>query len=151
MPRLPTIRVIGSQAISTRPFSSSVNFLVGIVLPPDSLVAGRQLAAWRSPLRLIVKGVRGDLAQSSDRSPVEAAGQGGDSGAGRFIHKRHELVWKPGHGATDADAADIGATADAVDPAAFRYIALHHRTPTPEFHDALGRSVFGGKVALLVV
>src|ERR1700683_2375070 len=99
MPRLPTMRVMGSQAISTRPFLSSVNFLVGIALSPDLLVAGGEVASWRTPFRLVVEGVGGDLAQPSDRVAVEAAGQGGDSCAGRFIHERHELVGEARHGA----------------------------------------------------
>src|ERR1700722_3024079 len=151
MPRLPTIRVIGSQAISTKPSLSGENFFVAIVLPPDLFVTGRQLTAWCAPLRLIIERVGGDLAQPPDGPAVQAAGQGRDTGAGRFIHERHEFVGEARHGATDADAADIGAPANAVDPSAFRYIALHYRSPTPELHDALGRSVFGGEVALLVV
>src|ERR1700722_5309218 len=151
MPKLPTIRVMGSQAISTRPSLSSVKFLVAIVLPPNFLVAGRQLTARCAPLRLVIERVGGDLAQTPDGPAVQAAGQGRDTGTGRFIHERHEFVGEARHGATDADATDIGAPADAVDPSAFRHIALHHRSPTPQFHDALGRSVFGGEVALLVV
>src|SRR5271155_5331235 len=99
MPRLPTIRVIGSHAISTRPFSSSVNFLTAIVLPPDLLVAGGQVASWLAPLRFIVQRVRRDPTESSDRIAVQAAGQGRDPGPGRFVHERHELVGETGHGA----------------------------------------------------
>src|SRR4029077_1898307 len=50
-----------------------------------------------------------------------------------------------------ADAADVGPPADAVDPAALRHVALDDRTPAAELHDALGRAVLVGEVALLVV
>src|ERR1700735_5589402 len=110
MPRLPTMRVIGSHAISTRPFSSSVNFLTTIALPPDLLVAGGQVAAWFAPLRLVIERVRGDLPQASDRAAIDPAGHGGDAGPRRLVHERHELVGETRHRAANADTAHIGAT-----------------------------------------
>src|SRR5277367_4122809 len=98
MPRLPTIRVIGSHAISTRPFSSSVNFLTAIALPPDLLVAGGQVAAWCAPLRFVVQRVCGYFAESPHGIAVQAAGHGRDAGPGGFVHERHELVREAGHG-----------------------------------------------------
>src|ERR1700722_11169981 len=151
MPKLPTIRVMGSQAISTRPSLSSVKFLVAIVLPPNFLVAGRQLTARCAPLRLVIERVGGDLAQTPDGPAVQAAGQGGHSRPRRFIHEGHELVREARHGAADADAAHVGAAADPVDPAPLGHIALDHGAPAAELHDALGRAVFGGEVTLLVV
>src|ERR1700678_1665177 len=151
MPKLPTIRVIGSHAISTRPFSSSVNFLTTIALPPDLLVAGGQVAARGAPFRFVVQCVRRDPTEPPDRIAVQAAGQGRDAGPGRFVHERHKLVGEAGHGAPDADAAHVGAAPDAVDPPALGHIALHHRAPAAQLDDALGRPVLLGEVALLVV
>src|SRR5580698_8346186 len=111
MPRLPTIRVIGFQDISTR---SSPLVAVAMALPPDLLVAGGQFLARGAPLGLVVESVQGDLAQPPDGVAVEPAGHGRDPGPGRFVHEGHDLVGEPRHGAADADAADIGASAHSV-------------------------------------
>ena len=71
--------------------------------------------------------------------------------AGRLVHERHELVGEAGHGAADADAADVGAAADAGHPAALGDVAVDHRPPAADLHQALGRAVLVGEVALLVV
>src|SRR5262245_54519246 len=116
MPRLPTIRVIGSQAISTSPLAFLV-LVVAIGLPPLTLVAGRELRAGCAPLRFLVDGLGGDAPQPADRTAVHPARDGRHARAGRFVHERHELVGEPGHRAPDADATDVRAPADAVDPA----------------------------------
>src|SRR5919112_2419624 len=152
MPRLPTMRVIGSQAISTRPSPVPARSVVVIVPPlPVGTVAGGQLSAGLAPLRLLVHRLGGDVTQGADDRAVHAAGRGRHLAAGRLVHERHELVREPGHGAADADAAHIRAAADAVEPAPLGDIALDHRAPAPELHDALGRAVLGGEVALLVI
>ena len=69
----------------------------------------------------------------------------------RLIHERHELVGEAGHGAPDADPADVGAAADAAHPSALAHIALHDRSPAPQLHDAEARAVLVGELALLVV
>src|SRR6202521_414559 len=117
MPRLPTIRVMGSQAISTRPLASLVGVLVAIALPPVALVAGQELLARRTPLGFLVQRVRGDLPQPPDHPAIDAAGHGADSRAGWLVHEGHELVRETRHGAADADAADVRASTDPVDPA----------------------------------
>ena len=63
----------------------------------------------------------------------------------------HELVGKSGHGAADADAADVRAAADAAHPAALADVALHHRPPAAELHDARLRAEFVGEIALLII
>src|SRR5882757_5065662 len=185
MPRLPTIRVIGSQAISTRPSLSVLNepilscveVMARLLLPlrecqwwdqlgrvrravptggdwralPGLAVAGGQLAPLRAPLRFLVQALRGDVAQLADDPAVRAAGRAGDLAAGRGVHERHELVGEAGHGAADADAADVGAAADAVDPAALGHVALDHGSPAPQLDQAGGLPVLGGELALLVV
>src|SRR5437773_8009308 len=129
MPRLPTLRVTGSQFISTPPGESTAV----IVLPPASgagraggrrrpmspglLVSGQQLIALDPPLGLRVRGLRGEVAQGPDDRPVQGAGGGGDLRARRLVHERPELVREAGHRAGDADPADGRAAADAVDPA----------------------------------
>src|ERR1700760_1113316 len=67
------------------------------------------------------------------------------------IHKRHELVRKAGHCASDTDATYIWAAADSRHPSALSYIALHHRPPTSKLHNAQRRSVLFGKLRLLIV
>ena len=104
-----------------------------------------------APLGLLVDGLVGDPPQPPDHGAVDAAGRRGHPPAGRLVHERHELVGEARHRAADADAADVGAAADAVDPAPLGDVAVDHRAPAAELHDALGRAVLGGEVALLVV
>src|SRR6516164_11753105 len=132
MPRLPTIRVMGSQAISVSwPVSWPVfsPLVVVIARSPRLLVAGEKLAALGPPLGLLVRGAGGEAAEGADHGAVHAAGGGRYPRAGRLVHERHELVGEPRHRARDADAADVGAAADAVDPAALGHVALDDRSP----------------------
>src|SRR5271156_1403997 len=68
----------------------------------------------------------------------------------RLIHKRHDLVGKAGHGTSDTDAADIGTAANPAHPTTLSNVALNHRPPASQLHDAQRRSVFIGKLRLLV-
>src|SRR5262245_42759377 len=139
MPRLPTILVTGSHAISTR--SGFFAVVIESAPSPVGLVAGQQLVALGSPLRLLVHRFHGEAAQRPDDRAVHAAGRGGHLRPGWLVHERHELVREARHGAGDADAAHVGAPADAVDPAALGHVALDHRAPAAEFHQALGGAV----------
>ena len=118
---------------------------------PGARGAGGELRALGAPLRLLVERLRGDLAQPLDGRAVEPDRVGGELAAGRLVHERHELVGEARHRAADADAADVGAAADAVDPAALGHVALHDRPPAAELDDALRGAVLGGEVGLLVV
>src|SRR5690349_11427140 len=116
MPRLPTIRVIGSQAIST---SSVFTAVMAYLSSPGPGRAGGELLARPAPARLLVEGLGGDVAQPLDGPAVRADHLGGQLAAGRLVHERHELVREARHGAADADATDVRAAAHPVDPAAF--------------------------------
>src|SRR5215471_2139270 len=157
MPRLPTIRVIGSQDISTRPVSSAVvialpfRWYLGTPVSPVLLVAGQQLIALLAPLRLLVGGLGREAAERPDDRPVQGARGRRHLRARRLVHERHELVGEPRHRARDADPADVRAPADAVDPAALGHVALHDRPPAAQLDQALGRAVLGGELTLLVV
>src|SRR6478735_1919553 len=118
---------------------------------PGAGRSGFESGAAMPPLRLLVDGLTGDVAQAADDGTVHAGCGGRHLAARRLVHERHELVRKAGHGAADADAAHVRATADAVDPAAFGHVALHHWTPAAKLHNAFRRAVFVGEVALLVV
>src|SRR3954467_6732986 len=122
MPRLPTIRAIGSQAISTRLVVDRVPAGRGLVAvmagSPGPLRAGHELAGGPAPLRLLVDGPGGDRAEPAHRRAVHARRCGGGPAAGGFVHEGHELVREAGHRAADADAAHVGAAAHPVDPAA---------------------------------
>src|SRR6266540_2265991 len=120
-------------------------------LLPRGPVAGGQLGALLPPAGFLVLGLGGDLPQGADDAAVETAGGGRDLGAGGFVHERHELVGEAGHGAADADAADVGAAADTVDPAPLRDVAFDHRAPAAQLDQALGGAVLGGELSLLVV
>src|ERR1700677_1185168 len=130
MPRLPTIRVIGSQAIS-------VSSGVSVIVSPRLLVASEQFGALRAPLRFLVDGLRRDVAKGADDAAVHAAGRGRHACARWLGHERHELVGEPGHRAGDTDATHVRAAADSVDPAALGYVALDDRAPAAELDQAL--------------
>src|SRR3984885_14116529 len=149
MPRLPTILVIGSQAISVSSFLPPA--VVVIADSPRLLVAGEQFGALGAPLRLLVSRLGGEGPQGAEDRAVHAAGGGGPPRAGRLVHERHELVGEARHRARDADPAHVGATADAVDPAALGHVALDHGSPAAQLDQALGRVVGAGELALLVV
>src|SRR6476469_6214712 len=132
MPRLPTIRVIGSHDMSTRVLGS---FLVcwgpGTVVViefaflcvaqlPGALRSCGQFLARMPPLRLFVHGLSGDLAQIANHRSVQPRRGRRDLAARRLVHERHELVREARHRAPDAYAADVRAAPDTVDPASLR-------------------------------
>src|SRR5262245_7199320 len=109
--------------------------------PLASLVTGGERAALLSPGGLLVERGASEIAQRTHRAPIHQHRRRRHARAGRLIHERHELVGKPGHGAADANAADIRTAADAVDPTATRHVAVDHRAPAAELDDALARTV----------
>src|SRR5689334_1857796 len=144
------MRVIGSHAISTRPLASFTG-VVATALPPGLLVAGDELLAGDTPLGFLVDGLLRQAPQGADGRAVQPARHGRHPGSRRLVHERHELVGEARHRAADADPADVGATAHPVDPTPLGHVALHDRAPAAQLHDALGRAVLGGELALLVV
>src|SRR6185312_4427134 len=124
MPRLPTMRVIGSHDISVRSVSFELgpdgvgrDWVVVIGSTSSRLVAGLQLGTTFTPLRFPVEGVLGESPQRLHGFAVDRAAGGRDPSAGRLVHERHELVRETGHRAADADPADVRAATDAVHPA----------------------------------
>src|ERR1700741_2192685 len=144
MPRLPTMRVIGSHAISTRsvlaPPVVSVDALSAVVVmrSPRLLVAGGQVGAALAPLRLLVERLGCVPAEGTNDGAVHAAGGCGDAGARRLVHERHELVREAGHRAGDSDATGGRTTAHTVAPAVLGYVAFDHWSPAAQLHQALG-------------
>src|SRR3954454_23220361 len=120
MPRLPTMRVIGSHAMSTmRPASGLMGSRVAaIALPPARLVARVEMRALVPPLGFLVDGLVGDAAQPPHGAAVDADQVRADPAAGRRVHERHKFVGKARNRAADADAADVRAPADSGHPAA---------------------------------
>src|ERR1043166_3822087 len=103
MPRLPTIRVIGSQFISTSlrdlpvvPARSTGAVVVIAVAPLDSvgpgLIPGRQFGPGMPPLRFLVQRGVGDGPEGTDRLTVDADAGGGDLGSRRLLHEREALA-----------------------------------------------------------
>ena len=115
------------------------------------MVTRGQFRARMPPLRFFVDRVLSDCTQRADRSPVHANAGSRNVCARRFIHERHELVGEAGHRAADADAAHVGTAADSGHPSSLGNVAVHHRTPASEFHDAFGRAIDFCEIALLVV
>src|SRR3954451_5269746 len=108
MPRLPTMRVIGSHDMSTTwPASGSMRSrtamsdLLALVAPPRAVARG-ELATVPAPLGLLVHGLVGDPAQLADDRSVDPAHRRGHAAAGRCVHEGHELVGEAGHRAADA-------------------------------------------------
>src|SRR5579871_2495085 len=104
-----------------------------------------------APGRLLIQRCLGEAPQSVDGAAVSGDRVRRKERTGRLVHERHELVGKARHRAADADPTHVGASADAVHPAALAHIALHHRTPAPEFDDALARAILLGEFGLLVI
>src|ERR1700683_3550465 len=126
IPRLPTMRVIGSQFISTR-----FRLLVGVTAPGCKVVAiyfilstlvgprpvaGSELEAAMTPLRLFVNCRVGDPAQGANHAAIDADRGGRKHCTGRLVHERHELVRKSRHGAADANSAHVWTTTDTAHP-----------------------------------
>src|SRR6202161_4005758 len=143
MPRLPTIRVIGSQFISTRLrfFLSTSDIVSGSVAmgvcfclhfcPPSEaplvrfgLVASGQRPPGMPPFRFFVHRGIGDAAHGADETAVGANDVRGKLGSGGCVHEGHELIGKPRHAASYADAAHIGTAANPAHPSALGYIAV---------------------------
>src|ERR1700730_11985708 len=165
MPRLPTMRVIGSHAISTtlvpgspEPLPPPRRSVMVMPMPPRSspsivlrrgpcfrryasprrLVTRAQLTAGRPPLRFLLDRLGCDGTQLADQWPVDHPGETGrDQAAGWLVHERHELGGEAGHRARDADAAHVGTATDAVDPSALGHVALHDRAPAPQLDETL--------------
>src|ERR1044071_401906 len=70
---------------------------------------------------------------------------------GWLIHKRHKLIGKSRHGATDTDTADIRATTNTGHPTALAYITLYYRSPTPQSDNALPITISFSKLTLLII
>src|ERR671922_2895787 len=140
MPRLPTILVIGSQAMSTSFPASGLTFsrvamLSALLVAPARGVAGGELVAVVAPLRLLVDRLVRDRPQAADHRSVNAREHGRNAAPGRLVHERHELVGEARHRAADADAADVGAAADTGHPPPLRDVAVDHRAPAADLHE----------------
>src|SRR6476469_1073671 len=166
MPRLPTMRVIGSQFISTMlaGFFAAIGFVADIdivgCLPwtlgrmtsvARRLVAGRELRTCVAPLGLLIEGRVGERPQRADEPSVRLDEGRRKDRPRRLVHERHELVGEAWHRAANANATDIGTATHAGHPSSFGDIALDDRTPAAEFDNALRRAVLGGKIARLVI
>src|SRR3954468_12368034 len=125
MPRLPTMRVIGSHAMSTmRPASGLTGSRVAAMsVPPARVVARGQLRLVVPPLGLLVDGLVGDRAQAPDRLAVDVDRVRGHAAAGRGVPERHEFRWDAWTWSAEPDAARVGPPADARHPAALGDIA----------------------------
>src|SRR5215831_12643349 len=104
-----------------------------------------------APLGFLIDRLLRNASQTSNHLSVNSTDPCGNFASRRFVHERHEFVREPRHRTADADSANVWATADATDPAALGHIALDHRTPTTDLHQAFRRAIFRGEVALLVV
>src|ERR1700680_18607 len=160
MPRLPTMRVMGSQFISTKfrrllelstPGCSVVAMEFFLSSVSMRSIACRESRTGMAPFRFFVYGRIRDSAEGADHPAVTTNNSCGKAGAWGFVHEGHELVGKARHRAAYADSADIRAAADASHPTAFRDVTINHWPPAAHFHQAFGRSVFLGEIGLLVI
>src|SRR6267142_2948667 len=99
MPRLPTIRVIGSQFFSTILLGCLPAVGIASAMSLSSLVrprrpiAGVEARARAPPFGLLVEVPLGDPAPGADRLSAQFDGAGRQHRPGRRVHERHELVW----------------------------------------------------------
>src|SRR5271170_7708513 len=104
MPRLPTIRVIGSQDMFTSCWA-----ICHLKLKPFRTRYPKISSTSRfAPLGFAIQGSLREAAQGTHGAAIHDDGGRGQLGAGRLIRERHELVGEARHGAADADAADVG-------------------------------------------
>src|ERR1700757_4354933 len=102
----------------------------------SSWYAWLRLAARRfAPSRFFIQRRLCEASQRVNRPSVRLNRSRRQKGAGRLVHKRHELVGKARHRTPDADAANIRASANAAHPATLSDITLDHRAPTSQLHD----------------
>src|SRR3954466_10583902 len=87
---------------------------------PPWVEAAGELGTVVTPLRFLVDGDVGDAAHPPDEGPIGLDDHAGETATGWLVHEGHELVREAGHGAADADAADVRAATHAVHPAALR-------------------------------
>src|SRR3979411_2189670 len=85
---------------------------------PGAGCSGLEFTAGMPRRWLFVPGATGEMAKVADDGAVQTRRRRGNLAARRFVHERHELVRETGHRASDADAADVRAATDAVDPSA---------------------------------
>src|SRR6266566_8435169 len=156
MPRLPTMRVIGSHDISTScdggvGLSSRLTCVAIMLSPlfgllyvdvvslpsPSWLVTRGQLSTGMSPGRFLVERVIRQLAETPQGSAPDAHDSRREFRPGRLIHKWHEFVGKSRHGTANADATHIGTASDTIHPASLGNVAVHHRSPATQLHQAL--------------
>src|SRR5882757_6112275 len=103
---------------------------------PGAGRSGLEFRAGMPPLWFFVHRATCDMPKIADDRAVQTRRRRGNLATRGFVHERHELVRETGHRASDADAADVRAATDAVDPAPLGDVALDDRTPTAEFHNA---------------
>src|SRR5271169_3193862 len=156
MPRLPTTRVMGSQVTSSsspEPWPPPRRLAIALFSFDAAwhrLIGGRLVRA-TAPLRFPIHRVDGKAPQRCHRAPIHHHGRRRHLRARRLIHEGHELVGKPGHRTTDANPADIRASADTTHPSAFADVASHYRPPASELDDTFGTAVLLLEISLFVV
>src|SRR3954462_4266904 len=155
MPRLPTMRVTGSQDISLTVTFWSCGASVAAMFPPLPAlgVTGRELGAVVPPLGFVVELALDGLlaAPAQDRAVAELREVRRELAVGVLVHEGHVLVGEARHRARHADPADVGTAAHVALPAAQRHVALDHRALAAELDQAaVVGAVLGGEVALLV-
>src|SRR5947207_1843536 len=101
-------------------------------------VSGREFRAGMPPLRFLVQRFVCDGAQRANEFSIRANQHAGERGSGRLIHEWHKLIGESRHCAANANSSNIGASADAIHPTAFRHVTVHYRPPTTDLHEAFG-------------
>src|SRR5262250_3321398 len=114
------------------------------VRPPARHFAGHV------PAVLTVGRAVGEPSEAPDDPAHSLSGEGGESGAGRRLVERTELVGESGHRAPDAHAPRPHAAAHVIDGAALYDVAVDDGTPAADLHEALRVAVVLGEDTLFV-
>ena len=115
------------------------------------LITGEKFRTRLAPLGLFILGVVCDGAQSSNHGSVALNGGGGEARPRRLIHERHEFVREARHGATDANAADVGTTSDTGHPSALGHVTIHYRAPAADLDQTFRFAVLVREHAFFVI
>src|SRR5262245_23275906 len=129
---------VGGGACSVAIVRVSLSWTGGFPDLPARPIARGQLRPRMTPGRLLVVFVlHVTVAEVLEEGPVRERGEvGGHHAVAVRAHERHVLVWEARHRAADADAAHVGAAADAVHPPAPGHVALGDRAFAAELDQA---------------
>src|SRR6266487_1794393 len=118
---------------------------------PSPFIAAHQFPSLAPPGWLLVDCLLRQPAQPRDNHAISMNAIRRELGARWLIHKRHKFVRESRHRTADTDTAHIRTTTNSCHPSPLRDVALYYRSPAPQLHKALRRSILGSEIAYFIV